>query len=313
MTRAVLFPGQGSQYVGMGKSLAEVYPVARAVFEEVNDALGQNLSRLMFEGDEAELRLTENAQPALMAASMAVVRVLADGGVAISDCASHVAGHSLGEYSALCAAGALSLTDAARLLKHRGQAMQRAVPLNEGAMAAILGLEIDVVEEVVKEAATDGQVCACANDNAPGQVVISGHMAAVEAAIALAKERGAKRGLLLPVSAPFHCSLMAPAADEMREALKTASIASPVVPVITNITAAPETDPEALRRLLVEQVTGRVRWRETVLAFSGLGIDQMVELGAGKVLSGLVKRIDRSIATANIQDPADLDAFIATL
>ncbi|GEQ96889.1 malonyl CoA-acyl carrier protein transacylase [Iodidimonas gelatinilytica] len=313
MTRAVLFPGQGSQYVGMGKSLAEVYPVARAVFEEVNDALGQNLSRLMFEGDEAELRLTENAQPALMAASMAVVRVLADGGVAISDCASHVAGHSLGEYSALCAAGALSLTDAARLLKHRGQAMQRAVPLNEGAMAAILGLEIDVVEEVVKEAATDGQVCACANDNAPGQVVISGHTAAVEAAIALAKERGAKRGLLLPVSAPFHCSLMAPAADEMREALKTASIASPVVPVITNITAAPETDPEALRRLLVEQVTGRVRWRETVLVFSGLGIDQMVELGAGKVLSGLVKRIDRSIATTNIQDPADLDAFIATL
>ncbi|GER07044.1 malonyl CoA-acyl carrier protein transacylase [Iodidimonas muriae] len=313
MTRAVLFPGQGSQYVGMGKSLAEVYPVARAVFEEVNDALGQNLSRLMFEGDEAELRLTENAQPALMAASMAVVRVLADGGVAISDCASHVAGHSLGEYSALCAAGALSLTDAARLLKHRGQAMQRAVPLNEGAMAAILGLEIDSVEEVVKEAATDDQVCACANDNAPGQVVISGHTAAVEAAIALAKERGAKRGLLLPVSAPFHCSLMAPAADEMREALKTASIASPVVPVITNITAAPETDPEALRRLLVEQVTGRVRWRETVLAFSGLGIDQMVELGAGKVLSGLVKRIDRSIATANIQDPSDLDAFIATL
>ncbi|WP_281300866.1 MULTISPECIES: ACP S-malonyltransferase [unclassified Iodidimonas] len=313
MTRAFVFPGQGSQFVGMGASLAAAYPQARAVFEEVDDALEQHLSKIMFEGDESLLRLTENTQPALMAMSMAILHVLDAGGVSVRSVASHVAGHSLGEYTALCAAGALSLSDTARLLKRRGQAMQQAVPVGEGAMAALLGLEIDQVEQCLTKAANADLICAIANDNAPGQVVVSGHAAAVDAVINLAKEQGAKRAMLLPVSAPFHCPLMQPAADEMRTALNEAAMAAPCVPVICNITAAPERDPEVLRRLLVEQVTGRVRWREQVAAFGGFGIDQVVEIGAGKVLTGLVKRIDRTLALANIQDPADIDDFAASL
>lgn len=313
MTRALIFPGQGSQSVGMGKSLAEALSPAREVFEEVDDALDQKLSRIIFEGPEDDLTLTENAQPALMAVSMSIVRSLESDGKAVSDICSHVAGHSLGEYTALCAAGALSLADTARLLRRRGQAMQRAVPVGKGAMAAILGLELDQVTAIAQEAAGGDHVCAPANDNAPGQVVVSGHREAVERAIELAKARGAKRGVLLPVSAPFHCDLMKPAAEEMREALKEAAIAAPVRPVITNVTAAPEESPEALRRLLVEQVTEMVRWRESVARFSELGIAAAVEVGAGKVLSGLVRRIDRSIETANVQEPDELEAFAATL
>lgn len=313
MTRALIFPGQGSQSVGMGKALAEALAPAREVFEEVDDALDQKLSRLIFEGPEDELTLTENAQPALMAVSMAVVRSLVNDGKAVAEICSHVAGHSLGEYTALCAAGAISLQDTARLLRRRGQAMQRAVPVGKGAMAAILGLELDQVAEIAREAAGGDHVCAPANDNAPGQVVVSGHREAVERAVELARERGAKRGVLLPVSAPFHCALMKPAAEEMREALKEAAIAAPAVPVITNVTAAPEESPETMRRLLVEQVTEMVRWRESVARFSDLGLDSAVEIGAGKVLSGLVRRIDRSIEVANIHEPGELEAFAARL
>lgn len=312
MTRALVFPGQGSQFVGMGKSLAEAYEPARLVFEEVNDALSQDLSKIMWEGPEDELRLTENTQPALMAVSMAVIRTLEDGGVKVADIASHVAGHSLGEYSALAAAGAFSLGDTARLLKLRGQAMQRAVPVGEGAMAAILGLSMEDVNAVV-EAASQGEVVVSANDNADGQVVVSGHKAAVERAIELAKEKGAKRGMLLPVSAPFHCPLMKPAADEMKAALAEVTIERPCIPVIANVVAAPLTEPEGIASLLVEQVTGSVRWRESVASMSSLGIDTMVEIGAGKVLSGLARRIDRSLATANIQEPADIEAFTSAL
>jgi len=313
MTRALIFPGQGSQSVGMGKALAETLTPAREVFEEVDDALGERLSATIFEGPEDTLTLTENAQPALMAVSMAVVRALENDGKAVSEIASHVAGHSLGEYTALCAVGALSLADAARLLRRRGQAMQRAVPVGQGAMAAIMGLELDEVDAIAREAAGGDYVCAPANDNAPGQVVVSGHKAAVERAIELAKERGAKRGVLLPVSAPFHCDLMKPAAEEMREALKETALAAPELPVITNVTAAPEDLPEALRRLLVEQVTEMVRWRESVTRFPDLGIDSAAELGAGKVLAGLTKRIDRSIPVTSVQDPHDLEAFAASL
>lgn len=313
MTRILLFPGQGSQFVGMGKNLADAFRPARELFQEVDDALSQHLTQLMFDGPEEDLRLTENAQPALMAVSMAIIRVLESDGKSVAGLASHVAGHSLGEYTALCAAKALSVTDTARLLKLRGKAMQKAVPVGEGAMAAILGLDCDVVEEIAGEARSNGQVCELANDNAPGQAVVSGHKAAVERAIVFAKEKGAKRGLLLPVSAPFHCSLMAPAADAMKTALDEAALASPLVPVIANVTAAPVDDPETLRRLLVEQVTGRVRWRESVAAFAELGIDQTVEIGAGKVLSGLVRRIDRSLDNSNMENPADIEAFNANL
>ncbi|MCK0069880.1 ACP S-malonyltransferase [Kordiimonas laminariae] len=312
MTRALVFPGQGSQFVGMGKSLAEAYEPARLVFEEVNDALSQDLSKIMWEGPEDELRLTENTQPALMAVSMAVIRTLEDGGVKVAEVASHVAGHSLGEYSALAAAGAFSIADTARLLKLRGQAMQRAVPVGEGAMAAILGLSMEDVNTVV-EAASQGEVVVSANDNADGQVVVSGHKAAVERTIELAKEKGAKRGMLLPVSAPFHCPLMKPAADEMKAALAEVTIERPCVPVIANVLAAPVSEPEGIANLLVEQVTGSVRWRESVASMSSLGIDTVVEIGAGKVLSGLARRIDRSLSTANIQEPADIEAFTSAL
>jgi len=312
MTRALVFPGQGSQFVGMGKSLADAEESARLVFEEVNDALSQDLSKIMWEGSEDDLRLTENAQPALMAVSMAAIRVLESGGAKVSDIASHVAGHSLGEYSALAAAGAFSVADTAKLLKLRGQAMQRAVPVGEGAMAAILGLSMDDINSVVADAA-QGEIVVAANDNADGQIVISGHKSAVERAIDIAKEKGAKRGMLLPVSAPFHCPLMKPAADEMKEALATITIERPCVPVIANVLAVPISEPSGIANLLVEQVTGAVRWRESVASMTSLGITQMVEVGAGKVLTGLARRIDRSLNIANIQEPVDIEAFAATL
>lgn len=312
MTRALVFPGQGSQFVGMGKSLADAEPAAKLVFEEVDDALSQNLSKIMWEGSEDDLRLTENAQPALMATSMAVIRTLEAGGLTVEKLASHVAGHSLGEYSALAAAGAFTLADTARLLKLRGQAMQRAVPVGEGAMAAILGLSMDDVNAVCSDASGD-QVVVAANDNADGQIVISGHKAAVERAIDIAKEKGAKRGMLLPVSAPFHCPLMQPAADEMKAALANVKIERPRVPVIANVLAAPISEPEGIANLLVEQVTGSVRWRETIASMRSLGIDTMVEVGAGKVLSGLVRRIDRELNAVNLQEPADIEAFVFSL
>lgn len=313
MSRAFVFPGQGSQAVGMGKDLADAFPVARQVFEEVDDALGQHLAKLMFEGPIEDLTLTENAQPALMAVSLAVVRVLeAEAGIALADKSAFVAGHSLGEYSALAAAGTFTLSDAARLLKLRGQAMQRAVPVGEGAMAAVLGLDLDVVREVAEEAA-QGEVCAPANDNAPGQVVVSGNTAAVERAIELAKERGAKRSLLLPVSAPFHCSLMAPAADEMKEALANVTMQAPKMSLVANVTAGSVNDPEAIRRLLVEQVTGAVRWRESVLYLKGQGVSGLFELGAGKVLAGLTRRIDREMTGQAVGTPADIETALKEL
>ncbi|MGH6879505.1 ACP S-malonyltransferase [Hypericibacter sp.] len=316
MARAFVFPGQGSQAVGMGRALAEAFPAARLVFEEVDDALGQKLSRLMAEGPEAELTLTENAQPALMAVSMAALRVLTtEGGFALADKAAFVAGHSLGEYSALAAAGALTLSDAARLLKRRGRAMQRAVPVGEGAMAALLGLDLVAVEAIAaaaREAGPKSEVVSVANDNAPGQVVLSGHKVAVERAIAIAAERGAKRSVMLPVSAPFHCALMQPAADEMREALGGAMIAMPVVPVVANVTAKAVSDPETIRRLLVEQVTGLVRWREGVLAMKAQGVEELVEVGAGKVLTGLTKRIDREMKGQAAGTPEEIEAVLKT-
>lgn len=313
MSRAFVFPGQGSQAVGMGRDLAEAFPVARQVFEEVDEALKQNLAKLMFEGPIEDLTLTENAQPALMAVSLAVVRVLeTEAGIDLADKAAFVAGHSLGEYSALAAAGAFTLSDAARLLKLRGQAMQRAVPVGEGAMAAVLGLDLDVVREVAEEAA-EGEVCAPANDNAPGQVVVSGHAAAVERAIEIAKARGAKRSLLLPVSAPFHCSLMAPAAEEMKEALGRVSLQAPKMSLVANVTAGSVNDPEAIRRLLVEQVTGAVRWCESVLYLKGQGVANLIELGAGKVLAGLTRRIDREMNGQAVGTPADIETVLKEL
>ncbi len=313
MKRAFVFPGQGSQAVGMGSALAAAFLPARELFEEVDDALGQNLTRLMFEGPEEELTLTENAQPALMAASLATLRVLErEAGVALADKAAFVAGHSLGEYSALAAAGALELAQAVRLLKLRGQAMQAAVPVGEGAMAAILGLEIDAVKEIAEEASSGG-VCDTANDNASGQVVVSGAQAAVEQAIDLAKARGAKRAMLLQVSAPFHCSLMQPAADRMAEALAAAEVKAPRVPLVANVTASTVTDPEEIRRLLVAQVTGMVRWRESVLYLRDQGVEELVELGAGKVLSGLVRRIDRTLSARNAGTPEEVEALIGAL
>lgn len=297
----------------MGRELADAFPVARHTFEEVDEALQQNLSRLMFDGPEGDLTLTENAQPALMAVSMAVLRVLErEGGVELHKHAAFVAGHSLGEYSALAAAGTFSLPDTARLLKLRGQAMQKAVPVGEGAMAALLGLDLAAAQEVAAEAA-QGEVCSAANDNAPGQVVVSGHRAAVERAISIAAGRGAKRSILLPVSAPFHCELMAPAAEAMAEALANVELRGPVVPVVANVTAEAVVGPDQIRRLLVDQVTGLVRWRESVLFMKGQGVDTLVELGSGKVLSGLAKRIDREVSGLSVQGPADIETFIKTV
>jgi [acyl-carrier-protein] S-malonyltransferase len=315
MTRAFVFPGQGSQAVGMGQALAEAFPVAREVFAEVDDALSQKLSRLMFEGPESDLILTENAQPALMAASIATLRVLeTEGGWRLADKAQFVAGHSLGEYSALAAAGSLTLADTARLLKLRGQSMQKAVPVGIGAMAALLGLDLEQAQKIAAEAAAaTGKVCAAANDNAPGQVVLSGHKEAVEKAVAIAAEQGAKRSVILPVSAPFHCSLMQPAAEAMQAALEEATVAMPLVPLIANVTAKPVSDPATIRRQLVEQVTGTVRWRESVLEMKAQGVHQMIELGTGKVLAGLVKRIDKEIASLSAGTPADIEAALKAL
>ncbi len=315
MAQAFIFPGQGSQAIGMGKALADAFAPARQVFEEIDDALSQKLSRLMFEGPESDLVLTENAQPALMAVSMAVLRVLeSEGGWRLAERAACVAGHSLGEYSALAAAGSLRLPDAAKLLRLRGQAMQAAVPVGEGAMAALLGLDLVEAEAIAEEAASDtGLVCATANDNAPGQVVLSGAKLAVERAIALAGEKGAKRSVMLPVSAPFHCSLMQPAADAMAEALSEADLTMPVVPLIANVTAREVSDPASIRDLLVGQVTARVRWRESVLAMREMGVERLVELGAGKVLAGLVKRIDRELATLSMGTPSELEATLKAI
>ena len=308
---AFTFPGQGSQAVGMGRDLAEAYPEARAVFEEVDDALGFALSAIMFEGPDETLRLTENAQPALMAASIAVIRVLEARGVTIAENASYVAGHSLGEYSALCAAGTFGLADTARLLQTRGRAMQQAVPVGQGAMAAILGLDMDTVREIASTAA-ESAVCDVANDNSPGQVVISGEAAAIERAMELAKARGAKRALPLPVSAPFHCALMQPAAEAMQAALAAVDMKAPVVPVVSNVLAAPITDPAEIRRRLVEQVTGMVRWTESVTWLAGEGgVSELYELGTGKVLTGLAKRISGDVSARAIGTEADIEAFIA--
>lgn len=312
MTRAFVFPGQGSQAVGMGKELAEAFPVARQLLQEVDDALNQDLSGLMFNGPAETLTLTENAQPALMAVSLAVIRVLQEQGVTLDRVCQMVAGHSLGEYSALCAAGSLSVADTARLLKTRGLAMQKAVPVGEGAMAALLGLELAQAQDVAAEAAGD-DVCQAANDNAPGQVVVSGHKAAVERAVDIAKGKGAKRAMLLPVSAPFHCTLMQPAAEVMAEALAAVTFQAPLVPVVANVTAQAESDPDTLRRLLVEQVTGAVRWRESVLWMKDQGVSSLVECGAGKVLSGLAKRIDKAVSGVALNTPADIEAFLASL
>ena len=313
MTRAFVFPGQGSQAVGMGKTLAEALPAAKLVFQEVDEALKQNLSRLMFNGPEDELVLTENAQPALMALSVAVVRALeTDGGVEFTKACACVAGHSMGEYSALAAARAVSLEDAARLLKRRGRAMQRAVPVGEGAMVAVLGLALDEVREIAA-AAADGEVCDVANDNAPDQSVLSGAAAAVGRAATLASARGAKRTISLAVSAPFHCALMAPAAEEMEQALADTSIAVPLVPIVSNVTARTERDPDTIRRLLVDQICAMVRWRECVLSMREHGIDTLIELGAGKVLSALVRRIDRDITTHSVQTPEDIESILATI
>lgn len=313
MTRAFVFPGQGSQAVGMGKELSETSANARAVFEEVNDALGQNLSTLMFEGPIEDLTLTYNAQPALMAASQAVIRILEqEFDIKMADVAAYTAGHSLGEYSALAAAGTLSLTDTAKLLKLRGEAMQRAVPVGVGAMAAIMGTQFSLIQEIADEASLD-QVCNAANDNADGQVVISGHKEAVERAMKIAKERGIKRAIELPVSAPFHCSLMQPAAEEMAVALADTTFNAPSIPVITNVSAEPQNDPDTLRNMLIEQITGRVRWRESVLKMGELGVDNLVELGTGKVLSGLVRRINRDITGLSLQSMADIEAFAESI
>jgi [acyl-carrier-protein] S-malonyltransferase len=307
MTVAFTFPGQGSQTVGMGRSLHDAYPAARQVFEEVDEALGERLSALVFEGPEETLRLTANAQPALMAVSLAAMRALASEGVTIAT-AAVVAGHSLGEYSALAAASALSVPDAARLLRLRGEAMQAAVPAGEGAMAALLGLDLETAEAVARDAAA-GEVCDVANDNAPGQVVISGTRSAVDRAVEIARERGAKRPVLRPVSAPFHCALMAPAAEAMREALASAAIAAPAVPVIANVSAGALTDPHAIRDSLVAQVTGRVRWRETVASLSGRGVTTTVEIGAGKVLTGLAKRIDPGLKGITVNTAEDVARY----
>ena len=309
MATAFVFPGQGAQTIGMGMALAQAYPAAKAVFDEVDDTLNEKLSALIWEGDIETLTLTQNAQPALMATSLATMRAVEAEGVGI-DRAAFVAGHSLGEYSALAAAGALSIADAALLLRVRGEAMQRAVPAGEGAMAALLGLDFAAAQEVAAEAAGD-DVCAAANDNDPAQVVVSGHRAAVERAVEIAKARGAKRAVMLPVSAPFHCALMEPAAREMDHALKEVTINAPAVPVVSNVEAAPVSDPDQIRGLLVQQITGRVRWRESVAAMAAAGVTEIWEIGAGKALSGMVRRIDRSIACTAVGTPEDVQSVTA--
>ena len=312
MKRAFVFPGQGSQHPGMGRDLAEAFSAARLLFEEVDDALSQHLSRLMFEGPESDLTLTENAQPALLAASLAVVRVLqADAGFDMSSLA-YVAGHSLGEYSAHAAAGTFSVADAVRLVKRRGQAMQTAVPVGEGAMAALLGLDIDAARQVAEGTHGYG-VCVVANDNCPGQIVVSGHIEAVRKAVELAAERGARRSIMLPVSAPFHCPLLLPAAEVMEEALRNVTLKTPRVPVVANVTAAPTLDPDEIRELLVEQVIRMVRWRETVLLFKEREVEEIVELGAGRVLAGLVKRIDRDLPAISVGTAAETEALMKRL
>lgn len=312
MSRAFVFPGQGSQAVGMGADLAGGFAIAREVFGEVDEALKQNLSKMMREGPESDLVLTENAQPALMAVSVAVTRILEkDGGKPLPSLAAYVAGHSLGEYSALAAAGALTLADAARLLKLRGQSMQKAVPVGVGAMAALLGIELEAAQEACKEAA-QGEVVAVANDNGGGQIVVSGHKEAVERAIEAAKSRGCKRGMMLPVSAPFHCPLMQPAADAMKVALEEVVLVPPRVPLVSNVLASELSDPASIKQRLVEQVTGLVRWRESVQYMKSKGVDALVECGTGKVLSGLVKRIDKDMTGMALNTPADIEAFLKT-
>lgn len=310
MTLAFVFPGQGAQTIGMGKALAEAYPTAKAVFDEVDEALGEKLSSLIWEGDIETLTLTQNAQPALMATSMAAMRALEAEGVQVTR-AAFVAGHSLGEYSALAATGALSVADTARLLRTRGLAMQSAVPVGEGAMAAILGLGLDAVREVVEEAA-QGEVCQAANDNDPTQVVVSGAKAAVERAAEIAKEKGAKRAVMLPVSAPFHCALMQPAADVMAEALAGVEIKAPAVPLVANVRAEAVTDPDLIRQLLIEQVTGSVRWRESILYMVDQGVTAAWEIGAGKALSGIIRKIDRSVACTAVGTPEDVQKALQT-
>lgn len=307
MSVAWIFPGQGAQAIGMGKALAEAYPAAKAVFDAVDEALGEKLSALIWEGENAQLTLTANAQPALMATSLAVVAALETEGFAVRD-AGFVAGHSLGEYSALCAAGALSLADTARLLRIRGEAMQSAVPVGVGAMAALLGLDFATAAEVAAEA-SQGEVCQAANDNDPAQVVVSGHKAAVERAVEIAKGRGAKRAVMLPVSAPFHCALMQPAADRMKEALAGVVLRAPVVPVVANVRAEAVQDPDLIRQLLVAQVTGSVRWRESVEWMAGQGVSAFWEVGAGKALSGMVKRIAKESVQRAIGTPEDIAAL----
>ncbi len=314
MKRAFVFPGQGSQAVGMGRDLAAAFPSARQIFEEVDDALSQNLSQLMFEGPDTELTLTENAQPALMTASLAVIHVLERvGGFALARNAVFVAGHSLGEYSALAAAEAVAVADGARLLRLRGRAMQQAVPVGEGAMAALLGLDAEQGQAVAAEAAGPDQVCAIANDNAPGQVVVSGHRQAVERAIAIARAHGARRSIPLPVSAPFHSPLMAPAAEIMAEALGRVSLQPPLVPLVANVSATATRSPAEIERGLVEQVTAMVRWRESMLFLKDCGVKEVVEIGAGRVLAGLVKRIDPDLSARSVGTPAEVEALMREL
>ncbi len=312
MTRAFLFPGQGAQTIGMGKALAEAYPAAQAVFDEVDDALDQKLSALIWEGEQDELTLTQNAQPALMATSIAAMAALKAEGVTV-EAAAYVAGHSLGEYSALCAAGSLSLADTARLLRIRGLAMQQAVPVGEGAMAALLGLDFATVQKVADAAAADGYVCQAANDNDPAQVVISGHREAVESAVEIAKGQGAKRAVMLPVSAPFHCELMEPAAQAMAEALGTVDMETPRVPVVSNVAAHGVTSAMVLRNNLVSQVTGSVRWRESVTWMAANGVTETWEVGAGKALTGMVRRIDRSLSYRTVGTPDEVRAAAESL
>lgn len=311
MSRAFVFPGQGAQTIGMGKALAEAYPAAKAVFDEVDEALGESLSSLIWEGEQDTLTLTQNAQPALMATSLAAMRALEAEGVKITD-AAFVAGHSLGEYSALAAAGALSVADAAKLLRTRGRAMQEAVPVGVGAMAALLGLDFETAKAVADEAA-EGEVCQAANDNDPAQVVVSGHKAAVERAVEIAKGKGAKRAVLLPVSAPFHCALMEPAARVMAEALDDAELHSPAVPLVANVRAKAISDAATIRSLLVEQVTGSVRWRESVAYMAAEGVTEIWEIGAGKALSGMIRRIDKSISCTAIGTPEDVAVVAESL
>ncbi|WP_273282028.1 ACP S-malonyltransferase [Pseudooceanicola atlanticus] len=306
MTRAFVFPGQGAQTIGMGKALADAYPAAKAVFDEVDEALGESLSGLIWTGEQDDLTLTQNAQPALMATSLAAFRALEAEGISI-DAASFVAGHSLGEYSALAATGTLSVGDAARLLRIRGRAMQEAVPVGVGAMAALLGLDFETAKAVAEEAA-QGDVCQAANDNDPAQVVVSGHKAAVERAVEIAKGKGAKRAVLLPVSAPFHCALMEPAAKVMADALSDVTLSAPKVPVVANVRAEAVSDPDTIRELLIEQVTGSVRWRESVAWMSGQGVTEIWEIGAGKALSGMIRRIDRAIECRAVGTPEDVAA-----